>query len=243
MEIANTNANEEARENVALEEGVVDSSSTEEVKEGQGQSQEDDLSKMSQEELVDFARKEREAKQRAVAHLRDQSKKHRPNIEAIDKEEPKLNIESEAELEERIARIVDKKANEIVAKRLQEQPIDDFTKGASDWLMEQPWATPFLPETFGSDPLYAKLFTEVKHLKETHPVNNIEDYRQLLKLAAVNVTGKPDALLGKSNTLDYQRSMSTSPRVSTGQASKRIFTAEEIAFAKACGHKPEEVYK
>ena len=217
---------------------LVESSPTKE------QDQEIDFASMSQSELVEFAKSEREAKERAVGHLREQSKKNRPNLEAIDEapteEQPKVT-DQEA-LDARIAKVV----AETVEQKLQERS-GDYAKGSNDWLMQQSWATPFLPETPGSDPLYAKLFTEVKRLRETHPVTTTQDYQHLLKLAAVTVTGKPDALLqeapAESDTIRYRKSMSVSPGTSTGKTSQRHFTKEEIAFAKECGHNPEEVYK
>lgn len=238
---ANTAVEVEAEVKPSESTDAVASSATKE------ESQEIDFSSMSKEEVIEFAKKEHEAKKATVQHLREQSKKNRPNLETLEaieethaEEKPKVEVE---DLEERIAKV----AESIVEKKLQERS-SNYTEGSTDWLLKQPWATPFLPETPGSDPLFAKLAVEAKRLTESRSIKSAEDYQEVLRLAAVNVTGRPDALIKEapkeSATLSYQRSMSISPSTSVStQGSKKSPTKEEIEFAIACGHDPKEMYK
>lgn len=230
-----------ANTDVEVEEVKTDSTDVAESSPAKDQNQEIDFESMSQDDLIEFAKNEHEAKKRVIGHLRDKLLKSRPNLEAIDQAptgDQAPIVEIPDDLDARIAKAVEEK--------LQEKQ-GDYAKGSTEWLFKQPWAAPFLPETPGSDPLYAKLFTEVKRLRETRPVTTAAEYQQLMKLAAVNVTGTPDALLqeapAESDTVRYRKSMATSPSVSAGTPTKRHFTKEEIAFALSCGHKPEDVYK
>lgn len=247
--------NETAKNDVEIEEEVI----TPESIDGTGSSpveeqiQEIDFASMSQEELVEFARKEHEAKQNAISHLRDQSKKRRPDLESINQPEKEgTHTEEEQEVEkpeesEKITNIVESIVEKKFQEKLQEfNTTNDYSKGSTEWLMQQSWATPFLPETPGSDPLYAKLFTEAKRLSKDHSVKNADDYKHLIKLAAAVVTGKPDSLLEErkeSDVIQYQRSMSTSPSISSGKPTGKQLTKEEIEFAIACGHDPKDLLK
>jgi len=198
---------------------------------------EQDLEDLSQEELIALVQKKEEARKTAISHLREQQKKR--------KETPKVQEESTTEAPAAIPDL-DKLIEQKVQEVTKQSTIERFAQGGDDWLYSQSWGKDFAPETEGSERMYAKLAIERDRLLKEHNVQSVKDYRKVVALAAVNVTGKPDALIetpAHNYEADYQRSIaSASGGSSSGVPSKKALTAREIEIANKFGHNPEEVY-
>ena len=181
-----------------------------------------DIDSMNEEQLRDFAKREREAKERAVAHMIEQSKKRKSIEETVLGQSQVKPDESQTTqtIEELRA-----EAKRLVQEEHREARIAEYSEGSTDWFKSQPWAN----EINTSDTLYGEFSQEVKRLAEKKGVRSQEDFRKLMRIATVTVTGKSDALLkesadaevasDKQQSTGYRPSHNTNPAQSYAQFS------------------------
>lgn len=153
--------------------------------------EEKSLDDMNEEELREFAKREREAKERAVQHMRDQAKKRKSIEESV------LSSQDTEDKEDEQSKSVDnirEETRRIIQEEHRAARISEYSTGSTDWLKSQSWAE----EINKSDTLYGEFSNELKRIAEKKDVHSQAEFRKLMRLAAVTITGKPDALLEQS---------------------------------------------
>ena len=203
-EIVNTGVNDE-------EVNVSDSSSDEEV----------DLENMDADQLREAYKKKEEANKKLVQHLRNKEAKRQSIEEAVkpSQDEPTENKDTLA--------IVREEAKRVVQQEHRQARISEFSEGSTDWLKSQAWAE----DINKSDQLYGSFAKELKRLTDSKEVHSQQDFRKLMRLAVVNVTGKADALLEQSAddeiTKDKIQASGYRPSVSQNMPSYSGFSAAD----------------
>lgn len=174
---------------------------------------EQDLEDLSQDELIALVQQKEEARKKAVGHLREQQKKRAESPKAQES-----TTETPAAIPD-LDKLIEQKVQEVT----KQTTIKQFAKGSDDWLYDQSWGKEFSPEEEGSEKLYAKLAVERDRLLKERDVRSEEDYRKVIALAAVNVTGKPDALLSvqaPNHEADYQKRIASTGGGSSNNSSQ-----------------------
>lgn len=204
-EIVNTGVNDE-------EVNVSDSSSDEEV----------DLENMDADQLREAYKKKEEANKKLVQHLRNKEAKRQSIEEAV-----KPSQEDPKEEDKDTLTIVREEAKRVVQQEHRQARISEFSEGSTDWLKSQAWAE----DINKSDQLYGSFAKELKRLTDSKEVRSQQDFRKLMRLAVVNVTGKADALLEQSADeeiiKDKQQSSGYRPSVSQNMPSYSGFSAAD----------------
>lgn len=179
---------EEETDKTTVEENQTDGSGS--------SSDEKDLDTLSVEELKAEVLKKTELAREKDRLLREQSKKH----EAA-KKQPK----EEPDEDEEVRTLIREEAKKVVQEEQQNARISSYSKGSTEWLKEQSWAKDMFGEDAKSDSLYAKFSSELKRLSTEEVVDSQEEYRELMRLAAVRVTRRADALLEASAERDIEK--------------------------------------
>lgn len=236
-------------------EDVSDSPSDEGKKEEHADDFEKEVDGMSVEQLKEFARKEREAKKRAIANVRNQQQKHREKLlDASEGENDEDTQESPDEegKEDSVEAIVERKVKEALEHNLNTNTPREYTKGAQSWLYDQSWGKAFAPETEGSTELYAELAGEIKRrldiLQEKgKPVSTVDEYRMVVRKAAAEILSSPEPLLKEKEDTrmdEYQKQQASSMTGTAGKNTReKPLTRQQIDMAMQCGHDPKEVYR
>lgn len=188
--------------------------------------EETNLDDLSHEELAALYKREREAKQEAVRRMREQETKH-----AQQQEQPIQTQEEDEDDEEdgiapSVREALREEARAIVREEQQKARVDQYSKGSTEWLKEQSWSASLFGESEQSDKLYAQYSTELNRLSTNTPVHSQEEYKELMRLAVVNVTRKPDALLDNNVERNIQEDKAATPgyRGSSGVVSSENYS-------------------
>lgn len=176
-----------------------------------------------------------EENERLKQNLRNQAKKRRQlDGEDGDGEQDDDSSEYVNELEERLARL----------EQAQQSKLNDYLDGSLDDLYDQSWGKKYAPETPGSERKFAQFQKELKRLTSEREVTSKEEYFNLMRLADVNVTGSPDALMDQRSQRKREAnqalaSMASGPSGSTNYTPKNSLSSEANKFLDAYGV-PEE---
>lgn len=201
------------------EEILPDSSSSE-------QEEEIALESLSQEELLDFAKRERDAKRKAIDSLRNQAKKRHTIEDVVQSHDEQEETDAVKNSKQAVEALRDE-AKRMVQEEHRQARISEYSAGSTDWLKSQAWAE----EMNKSDQLYGQFSKELKRLAETQDVHSQTAFRNLMRLAAVNVTGKPDPLMDHSAdeevASDKQKSVGYRPSQSVQSESFSGFNERE----------------
>jgi hypothetical protein len=161
---------------------------------GSSTDQEVDIDNLSEEELREELKREREAKQEAIRHMREQERKRKAKVE-----EPQPEPNKNDQDDDDVAVV----ARKIVQAELRKQTIDSVSKGSDNWLKEQGFAKDLFGESETSDRLYARVKAHAQKLADEEGVTTSEQYQNALRRAHVAITGRPDALLDTNSAEDY----------------------------------------
>lgn len=173
------------------------------------------LENLSREELLAALKKEQQAKTEAIQHMRSQQKKHES-----EKQSTQTVGNQDVDQEQQVRNLIREEARKVVYEEQKEARVAEFAKGTTDWLKAQSWAKEVVAE--GADATYAQFAKELQRLSREKNVDSREDYQRLMRLAVVNVTGRPDALLEQSSEKDIrqEKSQSFSYNGSSGTSSE-----------------------
>lgn len=167
------------------------------------------LEDMSREELAEALLKEKEAKEKAVKHMREQERKRKTEQQTA-QTGTSTDEDSDEEVSKEAREIIRDEARKLLREEQTQAQIEKYNKSSETWLKEQSWASDLFEDSESADELYVKFSGEVKRLAGTELVDNEEQYKQLMRLAAVNVTKRPDALMQESAEHDIASDKSQS---------------------------------
>jgi len=163
---------------------------------------------LSVEELLEQNKKLEEQNSKLVQHLRKQSDKRKLSGDDDKQEENKktIPVEEIEELRQEIRQI--KEAQSTVSSEAKDSSLK--------WLYSQPFGKDFAPENDLSGDNFVRLNREMTKLLQGRIIHTAEDYQKVLRLAVVNATGKPDALIVSKENEDQEKSQATLRQMAGG---------------------------
>lgn len=174
-----------------------DKTTVEEIETNSSESSSDkqDLDNLSPEELKAELLRKDAALRKANEHMREQAKKHSvANKQGQEEQEDNSDILA----------TIREEAKKAVREEQENARISTYANGSNSWLKQQEWAKDMFKGDEQSDALYAKFSSELGRIVQNNSVKTQEDYQRLMRLAAVNTTLKPDALLDSNVNKEIQ---------------------------------------